>query len=475
MSSLWRHSGLARLSLSACGWLTLTGLHQPRPQLRWRLLTALSLVCLILLALAAGVRSLRGDYDIWEILVTANIFNFLLKTGAVLVKFVTRRADLRRVAARLEVLERRADPGVRSAGRLVQLQAFFFWMLAVSFFVFWIFYQQATSDEHSETFFVHMWTPESLHHSPESYAVYVFQLLVLYVCSCFMGTFDSCYFVWMKAATCHLKAARRTLQDRRQDRLNSDVEKGGGLKTGWADNQPSLVEDGWMTDSENKLSTAFSHGRLKLTVRTSDDNRVTPDNFLSSTAAAGEKLQDTDDTSDIEDIEDMDTADVSVATLQEVGRYYNDISRFVSAVNQLTGLPSFVIHASTMMNVLLDGYLLLRLLLRLDGAKTIHMLTYSLELVLFVSRLIIYSLCGDEIIQESAALRQAVVDVPWQRLTSRASQHRGELLLKLQKSLCVEPLGFFTVRKANVLSMTGLFLTYFVIIIQMVQMTGVDD
>ena len=89
---------------------------------------------------------------------------------------------------------------------------------------------------------------------------------------------------------------------------------------------------------------------------------------------------------------------------------------------------------------------------------------------MFVFRLTIYSLGGDEIVRESAALRQAVVDVSWQRLTPRASQHRGELLLKLQQPLRVEPLGFFTVRKGNLLSMMGLFVTYFVIIIQMVQM-----
>ena len=472
MPALRRHSGLARLSLSVCGWLTLTGLHQPRPQLRWRLLTALPLGCFSLLVLAAGVRSLRGDYDIWEVLVMANIFNFLLKTGSVLVTFVTRRAGLRRLEARLKALERRVDPGVPTAGRLVQLRAFLFWMLAVSYFVIWIFYQQATSDEYQETFFVHMWTPESLRHFPESYAVYVFQLLVLHVCSCFMGTFDSCYFVWMKAATCHLKGARHTLQGRRQDRLKSDVEKRGRLKTGWVEGQPSLVEDGGMPESENSLSATFADGSLKITVRTCRDSRVTPANFLFSAATAGEKLQDSDD---MDDIEDMGSADVSLATLQEVDRYYDDISRFVSAVDRLTGLPSIVIHASTMMNVLLDSYLLLRLVMQLDGAHTVHILTYSLELCLFVSRLIIYSLCGDEIIQESAALRQAAVDVPWQRLTPRASQHRGELLLKLQQPLCVEPLGFFTVRKGNLLSMTGLFLTYFVIIIQMVQMTGVDN
>ena len=484
MGALCRHSALVRLSLGACGRLTLTGLLQPGRL--WRLVTALPLGCFALLVLAAAVGHLRGSLSIWEVLVGANIFNFLLQTGTVFGTFVWHRAGLRQLQTQLEALERRAGVSSSSevgAGRLVQLQAAVFWLLAVSFLVFWIFYERATSQEHEHVHFVHAWIPEALQSQPWSYLVYGFQLLVLFVGTCFMGTFDSCYFLWMKAATWHVRVITATLQRACQDPLNDDddddVEAGSRLKT----DTPPGSQQIWMSDDQTvraATDTARAEWQeespptswwLKLSAGALGGGRVTPGRSLLVARPAAEQTPPAPSVTDR-----AGPGDPSTATLQELTQYYDDVSRFVSSVDRVTGLPSLVIHASTMLNILLDSYLVLRLVLRLDGTQTTaHLLSYSVELCLFVYRLVAYSLGGDAVSRGSAALRQALVDAPWQRLTSRASRHREELLLKLQHPLSVEPLGFFTVRKGNLLSMTGLFLTYFVIIIQMVQMAEVDS
>ncbi|KAF0310160.1 hypothetical protein FJT64_018786 [Amphibalanus amphitrite] len=170
-----------------------------------------------------------------------------------------------------------------------------------------------------------------------------------------------------------------------------------------------------------------------------------------------------------------DTQAVTVATsvpadiLAETSRYYDSVCRLVDSINELTSTPSFVNHAATLVNILIDAFLLLDSVLAKD-VRVLFVASCTFELSLFVGRLTAYSLGGDGVLQEGAALRRALVSVPWQRLTAQTSRQRDELLLKLQHPPAVEPLGFFTVRKGNLLSMTGLFLTYFVIIIQMVQM-----
>ncbi|KAF0292708.1 hypothetical protein FJT64_009327 [Amphibalanus amphitrite] len=460
-----RHSTLLRLSLGTCGVLTLTGLHQLSPGRAWRLATALPLGCFIVLLLSAAASYLLELHTIWEALVASNVLNFLLKSGIVLVTFVAQRAGLRRLQAQLETLEGRAGPRAAGAGMLDQLQAVFFWTLAITFLVLWIFYERATSHEHENHYFVISWASEVLNSPPWTYARYGFQLFVLFIGTCFMGAFDSCYFLWMKAAVFHLRVIRSTLQECCQSRATDDVEAGAVPKTAArVDGHRSWTGDGKSVTGTDGAPSA--NWRLKLWSGAVGDQKVTPGATLLLTAPAIKTLHDPSG--------QHDGGDISATTLQELSDYYDDVCRYVTSVNQVTGLPSFVVHASTLMNILLDCYLVLRQVLHLDGANTAHVLSYSLELCLFVYRLSAYSLGGDAVSQESVALRRQLLDVPWRRLTAQTSRQRDELLSKLQMPLAVVPLGFFTMKKGNLLSMTGLFLTYFVIIIQMVQMAGVD-
>ena len=86
MWDLQRHSGLVRLCLGVGGRLTLTGLHQPRPQLRWRLSTALTLGCFALLALASVLAPVRS---VKEVMDSTAVTTFLLQAGVALITFVT--------------------------------------------------------------------------------------------------------------------------------------------------------------------------------------------------------------------------------------------------------------------------------------------------------------------------------------------------------------------------------------------------
>ncbi|KAF0310161.1 hypothetical protein FJT64_018787 [Amphibalanus amphitrite] len=93
MSCARRHSDLVRLILGVCGRLTLTGVHQPHPQLGWRIATGAALGCYALLALA-------------------------VLGAVVLVTLSTRRGCLRRLGGQLLALERLADGrGAHQVGR----------------------------------------------------------------------------------------------------------------------------------------------------------------------------------------------------------------------------------------------------------------------------------------------------------------------------------------------------------------------
>ena len=63
-----------------------------------------------------------------------------------------------------------------------------------------------------------MWTPESLRAPPGSWVMFAFQLLMTTWSCCLVATFDSCYLVWMKAASFQLKTIRRTLTEQDGDR-----------------------------------------------------------------------------------------------------------------------------------------------------------------------------------------------------------------------------------------------------------------
>ena len=452
MWGLQRHSDLVRLCLGVGGRLTLTGLHQPRPQLRWQLSTAIPLGCFILVTLAGVLAPGNG---VRELMSSVATLTFLIQASALLATLVIHRDRLRRLNEQLERLERRSGP-LCGVGQGAKLQVLAVWLLTALLSAEWIGYAFVDRAPDEPPSAIAMWTPESLRKPPGSWAVFAFQVLTAVWSCCLQATFDSCYPVWMKAASYHLKTIRRTLSEHCRDRKKADEvtedepkpdEPKVGDVVSTNRGRISTVE---MRPEPTKSGWPLSQTSVKIT----EGDVLTPESSAVSDDLPG----------------DSDISGVSVTALREADQYYDSVAQLVSDINELTSLPSLLNHATTLINILVGAFLMLRAVLLLPDVTTAVSLTSSgIELSMFVFRLTIYSLGGDEIVRESAALRQAVVGVPWQRLTSRASQHRSELLLKLQQPLCVEPLGFFTVRKGNLLSMTGLFLTYFVIIIQMVQ------
>ena len=447
MPDLQHHSGLVRLCLAACGRATLTGVHQPRPELLWRLSSALPLGCYGLLALAIVLAPVQG---VKQLMGYTAVFSFLLQAAAVLVTLLAHRGRLRRLNAQLEWLEGEGGYDAPYVNQTTKVQVLASWMLNAMMLVEWMAYEFKEKPSCEPPSMIPMWKPESLRQPPGSWVLLAFQVLITAWACCLLATFDSCYVLWMKAAGSHLKAIRRMLSTQRGDGTRTDEDLRSDRQS-----DTDMVPTG-----ETSPGSAASGWRLRRVSAQITKDGMKPQE--SSTNAANMT-------------QSTDISGISEATLREADRYYDGIVQLVSAINDLTSALSLITHAATLINFLVNAFLLLWNLLSATSVNTpLYVASACIELGLLVFRLTIYSLGGDEIIRESSALRQALVNLPWRRLTAEARQQREELLLKLQHPPCVEPLGFFTVRKSNLLSMMGLFLTYFVIIVQMVRMPGND-
>ncbi|KAF0297684.1 hypothetical protein FJT64_004891 [Amphibalanus amphitrite] len=142
----------------------------------------------------------------------------------------------------------------------------------------------------------------------------------------------------------------------------------------------------------------------------------------------------------------------------------------LARLNGLCGLPLFGCYAASLINIVTSAYasVVLSNVSAFDdlGAHT-KVASYTVYIMLFLWRVIAYSVYGSHITEKNAALAETLTTMDWS-VVSKADRRRKKAFLQIVKlPFNVTAMGFFIIEKSNILAVFGFIMTYFIILLQM--------
>ncbi|KAF0305146.1 hypothetical protein FJT64_023180 [Amphibalanus amphitrite] len=453
------HRRLVSTTLWLTGWLTLSGLHVRRPPSWLWLLRLLPLTAYLLVFLGAALLLISSPTE-QQVVEGFSVYVFFLQTAVILVVFITKRNELDELDRQLEALSRHAACHNSTTRRRILIRIALFVLVAIINFILWIAYPIAIGNFTHGNYNFQMKIPDSME-TPTSYWVCMFFQFVIIMLSCSLAlAFDCCFFAWINSVEFHLTSVRRAIE-------KIDCKK--SAKEAFVSQEESVqnILKLESVETRGKMPFQFESSETEGEVRTQTpktiDGTITPKKpatgdvtvFLGSIPPEKERLP-------------PEFADPAAA-LCSIDQHYRLITRLVSSINHLCGLPVLLTHAATMSNILFGLFASISLILRpvFVPGQDIHVMGYSMYIFIFFLRITFYSYDGGNIVEKNAAFVAALADMQWLELPERARLRRKAIMQKASQPLCINALGVFAINKINVLNIFSFVLTYLVIMIQM--------
>ncbi|KAF0298819.1 hypothetical protein FJT64_003819 [Amphibalanus amphitrite] len=442
---MWSHARLVRLALVLSSALTLSGLHQQRTRLPvgWRVARLLPLTLLAANS-AANLAYIAGADSAWQVLDGLSVgisVNFIL---LLLVYLHCRRRQLHELLGGIDRLEAATAAGRRPRDyRAVRTLVALAFTTSVSAMVLWI-GAFGGADTNRPKLVVKVWMPETLRDPSFYWVVFATQIVCTIVITVTLAVFNVILYALMGAVELF------------QERLSRFCQE-NFCTTGQPNaNTFSITNELDGTASSPSATRPSRHGVQKINVMPlsaeSNADDVT-DSLEAGSAeqplpAPGPLCADTE------------------RCLRLLTEVFRSVRQLATEAAELCSVPIFWVHASYTGALLIGSYITIaHSLAAHSGREALGFASYTAVNML---QLLLVSWAGSRATERGWRLHRALAEARWPPALSPAARFCVQQLLEqTRRPATFDGCGVFIVQKANLLSLLGFVLTYFIIMLQM--------
>ena len=434
---MFTHAGYLRRVMLICSIMTMTGVHKPGDHLSvgWRVCQLLSIIGMSLLFL--GILSLTwlSPGSVKAILYYVAMSSAVQLFLVLLFWWCSHRRTLHKLVRLLATLEREHAPRWRDNLVLLRLTALLAVVISSGLASFLSTFKPEGGFEHSN-YLVPMYVPVIMRTSDWYLVVCTLQAVLIVIGACCLNGLTLMLSGLVDSAAQELRRILDALRDCFPD---TDTEgdlpaTGAGVKpakvAAWAETVPA--------GTGAVPGTGDGDGGCKKEVLPGE-----AENSAASTPGPDVALQ-----------------------LSRLSDRYRLVFQLTSDVAETFSVPVLSLYAITTAILLMGGYLLV--VEETDGHRS-WMGAYCIGITVCVICLCGISISGSSLTRQSIQLRDVIAKDLWSHPMSLATRQQLQLFMdQTTTPLAIDIWGLFSLQKTSVLSVMSFVLTYFVIMLQMI-------
>ena len=446
---MWCHARLVRGALLLSSLLALSGLHQRQARLSvgWRIAALLPPTLLAANGAAGLVYIARAD-SAWQVLNSLSVGVIIFLVLLLLLHLHRRRRHLHFLLSRIDELEE-VTHACRQPGdhRSVQVLSALTIILNIAGIVVWVVSFLRIELKHPN-YLMKVWVPNSFQGPPWYWVTIATQAFCCIVTTVLMTVFNITLLALMEAVELFQTRLSRFCQEQiRSTRpLNSNSLK--------------------MVNGTDTVANSFNITSRFSRLAKKNINQVNVEMLSLDSDVDGipEGLE-VGNVMSPSDAPALDPAEAE-RCLSLLTELYGSVRRLATDAADLCSVPTFWVHASYTGALLIGSYVTIAHSIAVaDGSHVVDFGGYTLVNVL---QLYVISWAGSRVVQRGRLLHRTLAEARWPAALSPAARFSAQLLLEqTRQPASFDGCGVFVVQKANLLSLLGFVLTYFIIMLQM--------
>ena len=430
---LFTHAGYLRWVMLICSIMTMTGVHKPGQHLsvRWRVFQLLSLSGMSLLSL--GILSLswlRAD-SVRGILFFVSMSSAPLLCLVLLFWWCSHRRALHRLVRLLATLERDHTPQWRDNVMLLRLSALLAVVMTSAIAIYLSTFKPKGRFEHPN-YLLPMYVPVTMRSSDWYLVLCTLQIALLVIGAFSLNGLALILSGLVDGAALELRRVLHALRDCFPDTEGNPSATGAGLKT--------TKVAAW---TETVLATGGGDSGCGKAVLPAEAD-------MEKSAAPGPG------------------PDVPLQ-LSRLADRYRLVFRLTSDVAETFSVAALSLYTFTTAILLIGGYYLVMNEIDRKPGSASWAGAYYLGMTVCIICLCGISISGSSVIQQSSQLHDVIAKDLWPRPMSPATRQQLQVLMdQTSTPLAIGVWGLFSLQKTSVLSVMSFVLTYFIIMLQMI-------